>query len=514
MAPFRPQRRKADDEAYVSKREIHLVEGACSCVLEDPAQGSLRLDAVSLSTELASLGESPPLTVDAYVDVKLEFTRGPRSRLFAQIVTREKIDGDAERPEYVLRWIHSDPLAETRLGSIIDKFIETGGQFDHENDKLEDQPSSSPAAPPKDDTAGVVLVLDQQSPTPLSAAVAASEASRRSFKFSHLVQGTESPRKSPRPHPEQSIHPPPRGSHAPDNGPDDNDMSTLLRERAKVVRASDLAARHDHVRVLGESSLRQLLNEAVNEAMERVENSLGEAERKQLLEEAEESFQERLEAFKAEKADLESKATVLTDQLEKAQSLLEAERQRVVSADQFTVSDAGMLEIETRLERILHRAVRHEGVDTELEEEMRGALSRLLDEERDRISAKAQETQSSNIELLERKVHRLARSLDETAKERDSAQMRARALESTGGVGLRNVMTAGLEDDDPAKSKKLGLLKDIFNQNKEMRAHLTRSKDDRQATESSAARPEVVGESMSEDTVIIPSSVACQLPDV
>ena len=85
--------------------------------------------------------------------------------------------------------------------------------------------------------------------------------------------------------------------------------------------------------------------------MERVENSLNESERKQLLEEAEEAFQERLEAFKAEKADLESKATVLNDQLEKAQRLLKAERQRVVSADQFTVSDAGMAEIETRLAR-------------------------------------------------------------------------------------------------------------------------------------------------------------------
>ena len=139
---------------------------------------------------------------------------------------------------------------------------------------------------------------------------------------------------------------------------------------------------------------------------------------------------------------------------------------------------------------------------------MRSALSCLLDEERDRISAKAQETQSSNIELLERKVNRLARSLDDTAKERDSAQKRARALESTGGVGLRNVMTAGIEDDDPAKSKKLGLLKDIFHQNKEMRAHRARSKDDRPATESSAAGP-----MEDEDTAETPSSVTCMLPD-
>ena len=469
----------------MSTREIHLVEGACSCVLEDPAQGSLRLDAVSLSTERAGLGESPPLTVDAYVDVKLEFTRGPRSQLFAQIVTRstgEQTDadeGDAGPPEYVLRWIHSDPLGETRLGSIIETYIETGGQFGQENDKAEVQTSSTSTALPENDTAGVLIVLDQQSPSPLSTADAAAEASRRSFKFSHLLPGPESPRESPRPrpNPEIAIRPPPRRSDAPNDSPGDHDMAALLRQRAKMVRASDLAARHDRVRVLGESTLRQLLDEAVSEAMEYVENSLGEAERKQLLEEAEEAFQERLESFKVEKADLESKATVLNDQLERARSLLEEERQRVVSADQFTVSDAGMLEIETRLERILHRAVRNEGVDPELEGEMRGVLSRLLDEERDRISAKAQDTQSSNIELLERKVSRLAKSLDETAKERDSAQKRALSLESAGGIGLRNVMATGLEDDDPEKARKLGLLKDIFDQNKEMRAHLARSND-------------------------------------
>ena len=185
---------------------------------------------------------------------------------------------------------------------------------------------------------------------------------------------------------------------------------------------------------------------------------------------------------------------MLNDQLEKAQNLLEEERQRVVSADQFTVSGAGMLEIETRMERMLHRAVKNGGVGVELEGKMRGVLSRLLDEERDRISAKAQETQSSNIELLERKVRRLARSLDETAKDRDSAQKRAHSLESAGGTGRRNVMRAGLDDDDPGKTRKLGLLKDIFDQNKEMRAHLAKLKDDAEATESSTASPEHAGD--------------------
>ncbi len=144
----------------------------------------------------------------------------------------------------------------------------------------------------------------------------------------------------------------------------------------------------------------------------------------------------------------------------------------MVSADQFTVSDAGMAEIETRLGRMFHRSVKSERIDAEFEKEMRGVLSRLLDEERDRISEKAQEAQNAAISLLERKVDRLATSLNDTAKERDKAQRRADALASAGGSALRNVVTAGLDESDPDKEKKLGLLKSIFAQNKEIRAHL------------------------------------------
>jgi len=80
---------------------------------------------------------------------------------------------------------------------------------------------------------------------------------------------------------------------------------------------------------------------------------------------------------------------------------------------------------------------------------MRQVLSTLLDEERDKIQEKAKEAQSDHLELLERKIGRLAKTLQSAEHERDSAQRRARALEEAGVAGLRNVVTTGLDTGDP-----------------------------------------------------------------
>jgi hypothetical protein len=249
------------------------------------------------------------------------------------------------------------------------------------------------------------------------------------------------------------------------------DVAAAVRSRARTMRASDLARRHENVRVITVSTIRELIKDAVQEALLRLGKVLGEAERRRLLEEAEDGFQERLASFQAEKAGLEAQARNLQERLQKAQALLEEERQKVVSADQFTVSDAGMVQIETRLGRMLDRAVKAGGVSRELEREMQAVMARLLDEERGRISEKAREAQSDAIELLERKISRLARSLEETERERDRAERRASALESAGG-GLRNVLRGGIDEDDPDKEKKLNLLKEIFQLNKTLRDEL------------------------------------------
>ena len=88
----------------------------------------------------------------------------------------------------------------------------------------------------------------------------------------------------------------------------------------------------------------------------------------------------------------------------------------------------------TVLERCLHedcsfeQAVKSGGVSTQVEQEMRETIVHLLDTERARVQAKEEAAQSDRILLLEKKIGRLARNLDQTEQERDVAKRHARML--------------------------------------------------------------------------------------
>ena len=74
------------------------------------------------------------------------------------------------------------------------------------------------------------------------------------------------------------------------------------------------------------------------------------------------------------------------------------------------------------------------------------------------------------IDLLERKVSRLARALEGTEKERDEARQRAHDLETKGVVVQgRNVMEPGLDEGDPFKGEKLALLRELVLDNQSLR---------------------------------------------
>jgi hypothetical protein len=250
------------------------------------------------------------------------------------------------------------------------------------------------------------------------------------------------------------------------------DIGASIRSHAKTVRASELAARHDRVRVLNMGTIKNLIQEAVEEAAAHLTRSLSEAERKRLLEEAEEGFQERLKAFQSEKEDAEIKTKRLSEQLEAARRLLDEERKRTIKADQFTVSAEGLGEIEDRFQRLLSRSISEGGIAPQLEEELRKLIAHILDSERDKIRERELEAQNAKIALLEKKVGRLAGSLEETERQRDEAQRFAAFLESQGGGSLRNVFTAGLKEGDPNKAKKLELMKKILDENRLLRQSL------------------------------------------
>ncbi|TVR43988.1 MAG: hypothetical protein EA402_08270 [Planctomycetota bacterium] len=245
-----------------------------------------------------------------------------------------------------------------------------------------------------------------------------------------------------------------------------DEASRKILSRARTVQASELAARHDKVRVLNMSTIKALIKESVAEALVDINTGMS-ADR--LAEEVEKRVDEQLAAFKAEKDDVEARAKRLEEELVHARQAIERERARAIEASSFTVSESGLVDLERRLERLVATAIRRNGVNDTLADELRGMVAQLLDDERDKIADNARKAQADTIELLERKIARLSTTLTESQKERERQQRTLAAMEKSGGVGLRNVMTAGLDDDDPEAERKKALMKEIIEQNRAMR---------------------------------------------
>jgi hypothetical protein len=255
------------------------------------------------------------------------------------------------------------------------------------------------------------------------------------------------------------------------------DIGATLRSKAKTVRASELAARHDKVRVLNLATIKALIMEAVEEAANHLSRALSEADRKRLLEEAEEGFKERMKAFHEEKATADEKSKKLADQLHMAQKLLEDERKRSITSDQFTVSSAGLGELEGGFQKLIDRAIAEGKLDDGLENQLRNLATKVFDEERQRIREKEMQAQNDKIELLEKKIKRLAGNLEETERQRDEAREIAQALEGMGGQGMsmeqiKNKFKIGLNKDDPRREAKLAIMKELLEENRDLRRKL------------------------------------------
>lgn len=256
-----------------------------------------------------------------------------------------------------------------------------------------------------------------------------------------------------------------------------SEIRDSILKRTRTMRSSDLAERRSEVRVLDMRTITSLIETSLEETLALSEHSFDAAARRRLLKETEESFQARLAVLQAEKAGAEEQITQLRAELERAQSTLAEERVREIEDDQFTVSAAGIVEIEERLGRMIERGLQSGDVDAQTEEAMRQVVSRLLDDEREKIGERAREAQSDAIGLLERKVQRLSQTLEKSQKAREIAEHRARALEAAGGgTALAGVMEAGLHPDDPTRDAKLALLKEIVKENDTVRAHIQKSK--------------------------------------
>jgi hypothetical protein len=394
--------------------------GQCVCLVGDPVKGASTVNVRKLSGDEVVLDPTVPLRKNQFIYTTLKLDDGTSLALSGVVVTTAS-------GGVFLQWSHSKPGDADKVDRVIQGYFarKAGGD-------------------------AVLVKTEGDAEPPAPTADKADKAGGRAPKVSAS----------------DALHP--------DKEPTEKiDLREHIRKKAKRVKAADLASRIDVVQVLDMKTIRSLIQEAVEDSVALLGPSLREEERKRLVEETEDSFKERLAVFRSEKAGLEEGTRLLQEKLEQAQAILEAERRSVVSSRQFTVSEGGMLELEQRLGRALDHAIRSgQKPGPDLERDLRSMVSRLLDDEREKIRAQSEEAQSDKIALLEKKVERLASSLQSAEKERDVARRRASALESSGVIAFGNVMEAGLDDEDPDRELKLKLLDQIVAFNKEVRQQL------------------------------------------
>ena len=512
-------------ERYVAEDVLQIADGEFVFRISDPKIGSLQGPLLEIGQAGALIATKHQFDATAYetvLDVTVEL-KGQLSRQFFASVAGTEARGVR------LAWLNIDPGQQGRLKILLDAYKARSGlkpasaaaEGPHKTRRLV-KPSAPPAAPsvPKSSSPMVITPFGAN-PTPSSTPILPEDSGSKSESPSGehdsaerigtrrvLKPGAQTVSvfgEQPSDSSEDSkahrvvIAPTARFEKIKIDAPrteDDADVSAAaeagktvvgqdgrmdisatLRSKGKMIRASELAARHDKVRVLNLATIRQLIQEVVEEAAGHMTRAMNEAERKRLLEEAEEGFQERMKAFQLEKINADEKSKQLADQLGKAQKLLEDERKRSISADQFTVSTAGLVEIESAFQKVIDRCVVNGQLTPDIEEQLRKLTAHVLDAERKLVSEKEAQAQNDKIDLLEKKIRRLAGNLEDTERQRDEAREIASALEKSAGQGLsleqiKQKFQIGLSKDDPRREQKLMVMRELLEQNRELRKKL------------------------------------------
>ena len=271
------------------------------------------------------------------------------------------------------------------------------------------------------------------------------------------------------------------------SGEGHSDLESALRSRSRLVRTAAIAAQRDSVRVLNLSAIKDLIQDAVEDVVLESGLSHDENEIQRLLKESEKGFREKLAEFESEKADLQSHVQGLSSRLDRAQNLLGREKNREVERDQFTLSEGAMIELESKLGSVIDAAVESGTVAAPLEEKLREAMERSLDSERERTRIQEEGARNENIQLLERKIHRLAHSLDDARKDRDHARENARRAESKdrtqGFKGAGGDRVKASSGDDSNHGVRQSLLLELVQENKELRSKISATRTNSQKTE-------------------------------
>ena len=259
--------------------------------------------------------------------------------------------------------------------------------------------------------------------------------------------------------------------------PESGDLESALRSRSRLVRTSAIAAQRDSVRVLNLSAIKELIQASVDEVIRESGRSLGEEELRRLREESEKSFQEKLAEFQNENADLHSHIENLNAKLQRTQELLGSEKEREVARDRFALTRESLMELESTLDRIVDKAAGAHHLPEEVGQEIREVVQNSLDLERSRATDREEKTRSENIELLERKVQRLAKNLDAAKSQRDEALETARRLDrrdsSSSGTSTPIPAFSSSPAEDPS-GRRRALLADLVSENRQLRQQIVK----------------------------------------
>lgn len=497
---------------------LNTADGASRVTIADPTGSPIIAPLVEIGTTQAVIDTDVEFEPNAYLDLTLELKGQPPRKFFAHVVS-------AEPKGIRIRWMHLDPGEEQKLKGLLAAYARTQATAasapGHGTRRVirpksetftpfggadvEVQPPAAPpmpAAPPAEHrpsrriikAGGKVEAPPEHEPTSSGPSddsrahpvvIAATDKFEKLRHIEDAKQVDATPASTPALPADATAGEPFADAGASEEpaaatptktiGKDGRmDVGAAIRSKAKTVRASELAARHDKVRVLNMATIKSLIQEAVTEAAAHLTRALGEAERKRLLEEAEEGFKERLKAFEIDKKSAEEKARLLQNELNAASELLNQERKRSIAADQFTVSEAGLAEIDVRMAKVIERAVSRGEAGAELELKLREMIAGILDSEREKMREKELAAHNDKIALLEKKVARLAHSLDSTEKERDEARQIAEAMEKHGisAAEVKNKYKIGISGDDPNRERKLALMRELMEQNRELRKAL------------------------------------------
>ena len=293
-------------EGYVAEDVLHIADGEFVFRISDPKIGTLQGPLLEISNAGALIATKQQFDEAAYetvLDVTVEL-KGQLSRQFFASVSGTEPNGVR------LAWLNIDPGQQGRLKILVDAYKARHGQKSaaplqsaegsHKTRRLV-KPSSTPIVTAPRPAGGMVITPfgAEASPSPVSPALSAEASepegrsgTRRILKpaahsISVFGESADTPvedvkvQRAPIAPAEKPVESRTSSSSRREEadveeaadagkvvvGQDGRmDIGATLRSKAKTIRASELAARHDKVRVLNLATIRQLIQEVVEEA--------------------------------------------------------------------------------------------------------------------------------------------------------------------------------------------------------------------------------------------------------